>query len=150
MSCFPVASEILRDSICPQKGLNSCFLFDVRNCKYEVGISKYMHVFMQIHTWLHLAKGRFSVYISWNSCVGLEVSMRKCFLSSVILLLQSTRPAWPVVPSLLRQRLANCHWSETVHVLIKTKFRKISLQYKLYFRWCVLIYTLGFFKASTA
>lgn len=76
--------------------------------------------------------------------------MGKCFLSSVILLLQSARPAWPVVPSLLGQCLANCHCSETIHVLIKTKLRKISLQYKLYFRWCVLIYTLGFFRASTA
>lgn len=71
MPFFPVASEILRNSICPQKGLNSCFLFEVRNCKYEVGINQCMHVFMQIHTWSHLIKEDtqfiFHVTVAWGS-----------------------------------------------------------------------------------
>lgn len=82
---LPVTSEIFRDSICPQKGLNSCFLFDVRNCKYEVAINRYMHVLVQIHAWSHVTKGRYSVYISQNRDMGLGTSVGKRFLSSVML-----------------------------------------------------------------
>lgn len=72
---------------------NPCFLFDVKKYKCEVGMNRCMPLLGCRHTHSHTAKSRYSVYISQNGCVGLETSKGKCFLSSAMLLLQSTRPA---------------------------------------------------------
>lgn len=52
--------------------------------------------------------------------------------------------------SLLGQHLSNWYWSETIHVLTKTKFRKKLCNINHIFRWCVLISTLSFLGASPA
>lgn len=126
---------------------NPCFLFDVKKYKCEVGMNRCMPLLGCRHTHSHTAKSRYSVYISQNGCVGLETSKGKCFLSSAMLLLQSTRP---VSLSLLGQHLSNWYWSETIHVLTKTKFRKKLCNINHIFRWCVLISTLSFLGASPA